>query len=96
MYKHRSQHPIMRMVAKLLPILKVMGMAAIYACIMSIGMVVVFIPASHVFTIFFKTFAPPSVLDWVKIGVSVFLPINFILNMFVYMQRRLKAWIDTL
>lgn len=97
MYKHRSQHPIMRMVAKLLPILKVMGMAAIYACIMSIGMVVVFIPASHLFTMFFETFAPPpSVLDWLKIGISVFLPINFILNMFVYLQRRLKAWIGTL
>ena len=24
---------------------------------------------------------PPPVLDWVKIGVSVFLPINFIVNM---------------
>ena len=78
-------------------LLKIMGMAAIYAFIMSIGMVVVFIPASHVFTIFFKTFyPPPSVLDWVKIGISVFLPINFILNMFVYLQRRFKAWCSDL
>jgi hypothetical protein len=36
------------------------------------------------------------VLDWIKIGISVFLPINFILNMFVYTQRQLKAYIDNL
>ena len=78
-------------------LLKIIGMAAIYAFIMSIGMVVVFIPAFHVFTVFFKTFyPPPSVLDWIKIGISVFLPINFILNMFVYTQRQLKAYIDSL
>lgn len=72
-------------------------MAMIFAFIMSVGMVVVFIPAFHVFTIFFKTFAPPpSVLDWIKIGISVFLPINFILNIFVYTQRQLKAYIDNL
>ena len=70
-------------------LLKVMGIAVIYAVIMSAGMVVVFIPASQLFAIFFKSFSPPpSVLDWGKIGVSVFLPINFILNMFVYLQRR--------
>ena len=78
-------------------IIKVIGMAVIYAVVMSIGMVVVFIPASHLFAMFFETFAPPPpVLDWLKIGISVFLPINFILNMFVYLQRRLKAWIERL
>ena len=70
-------------------LLKVIGRAVIYAVIMSAGMVVVFIPASHVFAIFFEAFKPPPpVLDWLKIGISVFLPINFILNMFVYLQRR--------
>ena len=77
--------------------LKIFAITFIFAVIMSVGMVAVFIPASHVFTTFFKTFyPPPSVLDWVKIGISVFLPINFILNMFVYLQRQLKAWIDNL
>lgn len=78
-------------------LLKILYKAAIYAVIMSVGMVVVFIPASQLFTIFFKAFAPPPpVLVWLKIGISVFLPINFILNMFVYIQRRLKDQIDPL
>ena len=75
-------------------LLKIIGMAVIYAVIMSVGMVVVFIPASHLFVIFFKNFdiPPPPVLGWIKIGISVFLPINFILNMFVYLQRQFKNW----
>ena len=78
-------------------VFKILGMAVMFAFIMSVGMVVVFIPASHLFVIFFKTFSPPpAALDWIKIGISVFLPINFILNMFVYTQRRLKAYIDSL
>ena len=76
---------------------KIFGMSITFAFIMSVGMVAVFIPASHLFAIFFETFSPPpAVLDWIKIGISVFLPINFILNMFIYMQRQLKAWIDSL
>lgn len=78
-------------------VFKILIMALIFAVIMSVGMVVVFIPASHLFTIFFDALAPPpTILSWIKIGVSVFLPINFILNMFVYIQRQLKAYIDTL
>ena len=76
---------------------KIFGMSMVFAFIMSVGLVIVFIPASHLFAIFFEAFSPPRpVLDWIKIGISVFLPINFILNMFVYMQRQLKAWIDRL
>lgn len=76
----------------MLNVLKIIGMAAIYAVIMSIGMVVVFIPSSHLFAFFFESFPPPSVLDWVKFGTSVFIPINFVLNMFIYLQRRFKRW----
>lgn len=72
-------------------LLKILYKAVIYAIIMSAGMVVVFIPASYVFASFFESFPPPPVLDWVKIGISVFLPVNFILNMFVYLQRRFKS-----
>lgn len=76
---------------------KIFAIAFIFAFIMSAGMVAVFIPASHLFVVFFEAFSPPlPVSDWIKIGISVFLPINFILNMFVYTQRRLKAYIDSL
>ncbi len=81
----------------MLKALKIFGLSITFAFMMSVGMVVVFIPASHLFTIFFDALAPPpTVLNWIKIGISVFLPINFILNMFVYTQRRLKAYIDSL
>ena len=75
----------------MITILKIIGRALIYAIFMSIGMVLVFIPSSRLFAFFFKTFDPPPlVLDWIKIGISIFLPINFILNMFIYLQRRFK------
>ena len=78
-------------------LLKTIGIGMIYAIIMSVGMVAVFIPASHLFAIFFKDFGPPPpILGWIKIGISVFIPINFILNMFIYLQRRLKMWMDSL
>ena len=48
--------------------LKIIGIEVIYAFIISIEMVIVFIPASHLFAMFFKSFPPPSVLDWLKIG----------------------------
>lgn len=95
MNRLRNRNPQDDRRTSIITILKVIGMAFIFAVIMSIGMIVVFIPASHTFTTFFETFAPPpSVLDWIKIGISVFLPINFILNMFVYLQRRFKACIE--
>ena len=81
----------------IITLLKIIGIGVIYAVIMSAGMVLVFIPASHLFAFFFEAFSPPpAAAVWLKVGTSVFLPINFILNMFVYMQRRLKAWIDSL
>ena len=81
----------------MLKALKIFGLSITFAFMMSVGMVAVFIPASHLFVIFFEAFAPPlPVSVWIKIGISVFLPINFILNMFVYTQRRLKAYIDSL
>ena len=77
---------------------KIFAIAFIFAFIMSAGMVAVFIPASHLFVVFFEAFSPAaaSLRLESKIGISVFLPINFILNMFVYTQRRLKAYIDSL